>query len=347
MFLGRREVCAPHSVHTFNPQNIAAQEIWIEPPVLLACRLLPHATVCLISASNPCKTRQVIADEYYWFFFGMCSIIDPVTLMPNLVPTPPSETLHEVSRTIRELQDALENLDVSIERPSRSARLSRWLRKNRGLTSFTALVFLIGIAAGSYLLGLKINKLADLKIDTHIASAIEPAKKELQSAESNTRRLEEKLVILQCKVLAQQIAAIPVSQLREHRDELRDARTQLAAVDADAPGFWPTTFQLITLLSRATSAVEIEKPKEIVISNVSDFPFAGELGERIVLVGEIKNTVFNDAVVRLDPEVHLQNVTFNDCVIIFPDTPKPSSSLRQIAAQLLSSNLLHATIRGS
>jgi hypothetical protein len=267
--------------------------------------------------------------------------------MSALAPAPPPETLHEVSRTIRELQDALENLDVYIEKPSRSSRPSEWLRKNRGLTSVTAAVFLMGIAAGSYFLGLKISKLAGVKLDTHIATAFEPAKKELQSAESNTRRLEAKLVILQSKVLAQQISALPVSQLREHREELRDARTQLAAVDADTPGFWPITFQLITLLSRATSAVETEKPKEIIISNVSDFPFAGELGQRIVLAGQIKNTVFTDAVVRLDPEVHLDNVTFNGCVIIFPDTPKPSSTLREIAAQLLSSNLPHATIHGS
>ena len=277
----------------------------------------------------------------------MCLILEAVTPMPNLVPTPPSETLSEVSRTIRELQDALESLDVSIENPSRSARFSRWLRNNRGLTFLTALVFLIGIAAGSYFLGLKIYKLAGVNIDTRIANAFEPAKKELQSAESNTKRLEEQLVILQCKVLAQQIAAIPVSQMREHREELRNARTQLATVNADTPGYWPTTFQLITLLSRATSAVEIEKPKEIVISNVSDFPFAGELGERIMLSGQIKNTVFTDVVVRLDPEVHLENVTFNNCVIIFPDTSKPSSSIRDIAAQLLSSNLPHATIHGS
>ncbi len=267
--------------------------------------------------------------------------------MSALAPAPPPETLHEVSRTIRELQEALEQLDVSIEKPARSARVSRWLRRNRSVTSVTTLVFLIGIAAGSYLLGIRIYKLASVKIDTHIVTAFEPAKKELQSVENNSRRLEGMLVILQSKVLAQQIAALPVSQLREHREELREARTQLAAVDADIPGFWPTTFQLITLLSRATSAVEIEKPKEIVVSNVSDIPFAGELGARVVLVGQIKNIVFNDAVVRLDPDVHLENVTFNGCVIIFPNTTKPSDALREIATQLLSSNLPRATIRGS
>ncbi|HEY4838666.1 MAG TPA: hypothetical protein VIH72_08670 [Candidatus Acidoferrales bacterium] len=267
--------------------------------------------------------------------------------MPNLVPAPPPETLLEVSRTIRELQSALENLDVYIEKPSRSTRLSQWLRKNRGLAFVITLVLLTGIAAGSYFLSLKINRLVGVRLDTHIATVFEPAKKELQAAESNTKRFEATLVILQCKVLAQQFAALPVSQLPEHRVELRDARTQLAAVDPDTPGFWPTTFQLITLLSRATSAVEIEKPKEIEISNVSDFPFAGELGQRIVLAGQIKNTVFNDAVVRLDPEVRLQNVTFNNCVIIFPDTPKPSSSLREIASQFLSSNLPRVTIHGS
>jgi hypothetical protein len=266
--------------------------------------------------------------------------------MSALAPTPPPETLSEVSRTIRELQDALEQLDVSIEKPSRSARVSHWLRRNRRVASVTALVLLCGIATGSYFAGIRIYKVAGLKLDSHVTTAIDPISKQIQATQADTRRIEGMLIVLQSKVLIQQVAALPQLQLREHREELREARKQLATASPETPGFWPATFQLITLLSRATSAVEIEKPKEILVSDVSGVPFAGEFGDRIVLAGRIKNSMFSDAVVRLDPEVHLENVTFTDCIIIFPDAPKPSKSLQQIATEFLSSDLLRTTIHG-
>jgi hypothetical protein len=268
--------------------------------------------------------------------------------MSILVPAPPPpETLNEVSRTIRELQDALEQLDVSIEKPSRSAKLSLWFRRNRNLASVTALTVLFGLAAGSYFLGVRIYKVAGVKLDSRVTTAIDPLSKQIQAAQADTRRLEGMLIVLQNKVLIQQLSALPQLQLREHREELREARKFLATANPETPGFWPATFQMITLLSRATSAVEAEKPKEIFVSDVSGGPFTGEFGERIVLAGQIRNTVFTDAVVRLDPDVHLQNVTFVDCIIIFPDAQKPAKSLRQIASEFLSSDLLRTTIHGS
>jgi len=267
--------------------------------------------------------------------------------MSTLAPAPPPETLNEVSRTIRELQDALEQLDVSIEKPSRSARISRWLRRNRSVASVTALLILGGIATGSYFAGLKIYKAAGVKLDSRVNTAIDPVSRQIQATQADTKRIEGMLIVLQSKVLIQQLAALPQLQLREHREELREARKFLATANPETPGFWPATFQLITLLSRASSAVEVEKPKEILISDISGVPFAGEFGERLVLAGQIRNTVFTDAVVRLDPEVHLENVTFIDCIIIFPDAPKPAKSLQQIASEFLSSDLMRTTIRGS
>jgi hypothetical protein len=268
--------------------------------------------------------------------------------MSALAPAPPPpETLNEVSRTIRELQDALERLDVSIEKPSRSAKLSLWLRGNRNLVSVTALALFLGLATGSYFLGVRIYKVAGVKLDSHVTTALDPVSKQIQAAQADTRRIEGMLIVLQSKVLIQQLAALPQLQLREHREELREARKFLATANPETPGFWPATFQLITLLSRATSAVEVEKPKEILIRDISGVPYAGEFGERIVLAGQIKNTVFTDAIVRLDPDVHLENVTFIDCIIIFPDAPKPAKSLRQIASEFLSSDLMRITIHGS
>lgn len=267
--------------------------------------------------------------------------------MSALAPAPPPETLHEVSRTIRELQDALEQLELSIEKPSMSARVSGWLRQNRARTSITAVAVLFAIAASSYFLGLRIYRVSGVKLDSHIATAIEPVSNQIRGVQADSRRTEGMLIVLQTKVLVQQIASLPELQLREHREELRETRKLLANVSPETPGFWPATFQLINLLSRATSAVEGETPKEILVGDISGVPFNGEFGQHIVLAGQFKNTVFNDVVVRLDPSVHLENVTFVDCVIIFPDDPKPAKSLRQIASEFLSSDLLHTTIRGS
>jgi hypothetical protein len=267
--------------------------------------------------------------------------------MSALAPTPPPETLHEVSRTIRELQEALEQLDVSIEKPSLSAKVSRWLRRDRARRSVTAFAVLFVLAAGFYFLGLRIYKISGVRLDSHIATAIQPVSTQIRSVETDTRRMEGMLVVLQTKLLIQQIASLPELQLREHREELRETRKLLATVSPETPGFWPATFQLITLLSRATSAVDGEQPKEVVVRDISGVPFNGQFGQHIVLAGQLRNTVFSDVVVRLDPGVHLENVTFVDCVIIFPDDPKPAKSLRQIASEFLSSDLLRTTIRGS
>jgi hypothetical protein len=266
--------------------------------------------------------------------------------MSALAPTPPPETLSEVSRTIRELQDALDQLDVSIEKSSLSTRVSRWLRKDRTAASVTALILLGVVVTGSYFAGIRIYKIAGVKLDSHVTNAIDPITKQIQATQADTRRLEGMLIVLQSKVLIQQVAALPQLQLRERREELREARRLLATVNPETPGFWTATFQLITVLSRATSAVEIEKSKETLVSDVSGVPFASEFGDRLVLAGQIKNSIFTDAVVRLDPDVHLENVTFTDCIIIFPDAARPTKSLQQIATEFLSSDLMRTTIHG-
>src|SRR5579864_2043739 len=99
--------------------------------------------------------------------------------MSNLAPAPPPETLSEVSRTIRELQYALEQLDVSIEKPSRSARFSLWLRRNRTASSVSAVLILCAIATGSYFAGLRVYRVAGVKLDSHVAAAIDPVSKQI------------------------------------------------------------------------------------------------------------------------------------------------------------------------
>lgn len=267
--------------------------------------------------------------------------------MSALAPAPPPETLYEVSRTIRELQEALDQLDQSIEKPRLPARIAHWLRKKQASSAVTAFLLLGLVATAFYYIGFRIYGATRTKFDTHIALAIDPLHKQILAADSDTKRMEGMLAVLQTKVLVRELSAVPELQLREHRDELREARKLLAAANPETPGFWPAGFQLIALLSRATSAVEIEKSKEVEVNDFSGGAVPGEFGSRFVLTGQIKNASFTDAIVRLDPDVKLENVSFKDCVIILPDVPKPPKSLQQIASEFLASDLLAVTIHGS
>jgi len=202
-------------------------------------------------------------------------------------------------------------------------------------------------AASFYFIGFKLYGAAGVRLDTHIASALNPLHKEIQAADADTKQMAGMLAVLQTKILVQELGALSGLQLREHRDELREARKFLLSANPETPGFWPAGFQLITLLSRATSAAETGKSKEVALNDFSGGAVPGEFGARFVLTGQIKNTVFTEAVVRLDPEVKLENVTFKNCIIIFPDAPKPPKSLQQIASEFLASDMLGVTIHGS
>ena len=63
--------------------------------------------------------------------------------------------------------------------------------------------------------------------------------------------LQDNINFLEAQSVAAKIAAIPKENLAAHKKELQIIKAELATTPKDAPKFWPTTFQVISLLSQA------------------------------------------------------------------------------------------------
>jgi hypothetical protein len=157
--------------------------------------------------------------------------------------------------------------------------------------------------------------------------------------------IEGTLKLMQAQAAAARYSALPPQELKTHRDELQTVVKNLATVPRDAPNFWPTSFQMISLLSQSSSDVEPTNNKELEFNNSSG-PVDITPGSRVFLSGLITNMVFKDEVVRFDPSVRLSNVTFYNCVFIFPAIQTPARPLEEIVDALLSGNL-NTTITAS
>src|SRR6266699_847516 len=70
--------------------------------------------------------------------------------------------------------------------------------------------------------------------------------------------IEGTLKLLQAQVVIAKYSASKPQELKIHHDELASVKTTLLDAPRNAPNFWPTTFQVITLLSQATSNPTIQ-----------------------------------------------------------------------------------------
>jgi hypothetical protein len=171
-----------------------------------------------------------------------------------------------------------------------------------------------------------------------------------QSTTDNLSRINEALKLIPAQIAVAQYSTIPPKELNAHRDELRKIKTTLASTKRDTPGFWPATFQLITLLSKATSPVEPQHAMLDLtdVSGIGARAFSYPPGSVIKLHKQIGDSVFTDAIIYLDSNVVLRNVTFINCTLVLPEIQTPPMPLEEIGNQLLSaSDLSHITITGS
>jgi hypothetical protein len=182
---------------------------------------------------------------------------------------------------------------------------------------------------------------AEAQFQTHTTDTLN------RTAERVTR-IEGTLGILQAQTAATKYSTIPVKELKRHRDELSDVRKNLASLPLDTPNLWPASFQIITLVSRATSDVEkIAEQPEGSMDNVVSDPIGGIRpveNSRIVLRNLVQGVVFKNSIVRFDPSVRLVNDVFINCVFIFPATQNPPKPLQEIGKTLLTSDLAKVTI---
>jgi hypothetical protein len=176
----------------------------------------------------------------------------------------------------------------------------------------------------------------------------------LASIDKRLGAIESSLAVLQARFVSQKLANVPPGDLKIHREELSVVRSSLAKSKDEVPGFWPSSFEIITLLSKASSSTvdlaKLQNAPESVYSAVT----ADRLGAiapiervRAVLKNHVQGMIFRDSIIRFDPSVTLSNDIFVNCVFIFPPEQNPTGPLQQIGRTLLASNIENVTLNAS
>ncbi len=172
----------------------------------------------------------------------------------------------------------------------------------------------------------------------------------LGNIDTRLDKIDSALALLQGQFATLKYANLPKTQLKTYQKELTSVKNGLASAGKDAPGYWPVSFEVIELLSKSLSGIEPNSRPETTLDDISGFtPQTVKLppGTRYVLKNKISNSVFQDAVVRFDPSVQLENVTFINCVLILPIQINPPPNIQRIGESLLASDLSKVTVRGS
>lgn len=172
-----------------------------------------------------------------------------------------------------------------------------------------------------------------------------------QSTTDSLQQINEELKLVPVQITTGKLSDLPSQELKAHHDELTTLKKTLASADRNTPNFWPTSFQVINLLSRATSPIEAQHS----LVDLSDIDARGNPhflayppGSVLKLHRRIANMTFRDAIIYLDASVILENVTFVNCTIILPDIQIPPPPLQQIGNQLLAaSDLAHLVLTAS
>jgi hypothetical protein len=176
----------------------------------------------------------------------------------------------------------------------------------------------------------------------------------LTAVEGRLTAIEGSLAVLQARIVSQKLASAPQSDLKVHREEINAVRASLASTEDGVAGFWPSSFEIITLLSKATSTeVDFAKLASARESVFNDFSASGPgavspiVGMNVLLKNHIQGLTFRNSIIRFDPSVKLSNDVFVDCIFVFPSEQNPSGPLQQIGRTLLASDLENVTLNAS
>jgi hypothetical protein len=247
--------------------------------------------------------------------------------------------LTAVWKSVHKIEKEIKEIKTNLPKPSFS--FWRWFWTERNWSIGAMLVLLGAVATCIWYIG-------GLILDNHLGSALGPTNRDIATINGQIGDIKNEIAIMRAQFAATKYSAVPPQEMKQHRTELTEIKDNLAAVKRDTPGFWPASFQVINLLSRATSPVQPKYP----LLDLSDIHGAGgEIfkyppGSVLKLHKIIENVILRDAIVYLDSNVVLHNVTFIDCTLVLPEVQQsPPRPLQQIGDQLLTtSDLSHITL---
>jgi hypothetical protein len=126
-----------------------------------------------------------------------------------------------------------------------------------------------------------------LVLDSHIDSAIRPLQEQTTKLDGDIKSLTGIVEGLKLRVSALRFTAIPAADPKSRIEELKKFKITLTKTPQNTPEYWPVAFQIITLLSKATSPVE---PKHSLI-DVNGAHWGGDIQ---LSPGECSHIAFAD-----------------------------------------------------
>jgi hypothetical protein len=244
--------------------------------------------------------------------------------------SPNPEENSSLWRFAHKLEKKLDDLTAHVNTPTPWDKL--WGERSWLIPFLVSLMF--AVLGGLWYVG-------GLAVDKHIASGIGPLQTKIDG-------LQGSVSVLQSQVAYSKLSSVPTTEIKSHKNELISIKNDLAKSPRTVPGFWPASFQLINLLSKTTFNVEPSTENEALYDNViGPIKVYSLPGRRYFLKDRIANLVFKDAIIRFDQSVQLENVTFINCILIFPNEANPSRTLQEIGNRLLTSDVSDVTITTS
>jgi hypothetical protein len=194
----------------------------------------------------------------------------------------PDDPLAGLRAKIGELQDDINTLK---ERPQKPGFLA-WVWQERNWSIAVIVAVLIAVSGAIWYVG-------GLILDKHVQSAVTTANAPLQTdihrLDGDVQHVSAVVSVLQAQIAAQKYAVTPAKDLKSHRDELNSIKGKLVTVPNNTPGYWPISFQIISLASKAASDLEnvAQQPGESsydnVVSNKLGVGFCPIENSRVVL----------------------------------------------------------------
>jgi hypothetical protein len=245
------------------------------------------------------------------------------------------EGLPAVWRAVHKLEKDFSEHLANLNRPSFWSKV--WVERNWVIP--TALLVFGCLCSGIWWIG-------GLAFDHRFNSDLGPLSGDVHAVYGDVRQLAANVSDLQNQIAILRLSAIPTHELKNHVEELKRIKTTLSQTPKGTPDYWPTAFQVITLLSRAVSNPTVTKSS--LIENVTGPPgsYAFNSGD-FVLKGVVTGGVFRNSIIRVDPNARLANDRFENCVLVLPYVQNPSEPLQRIGNELLaSSDLSNLSIGG-
>jgi hypothetical protein len=271
-----------------------------------------------------------------------------VIVMPDRSANP--ESVPALRKEVKELAHDIEVIQESITAAKEPTRWQVWNSEHpiwSKVVPGLIVALIVAVVSG---IGLLIHTSTNSYIDGRVRGLIKPLGEQVGKIDERTSRMDGELIVLTARLAATKYSNAPNKDLKEHRDELTAIKKNLATARTDTPDFWPTSFQIITLVSKTNFDVNPSDKPILTLDGATGVfwrAFALPPGAHILLKHVINDSVFHDVVVTLDSSVELRNVTFVNCVLILPAQENPPKPIQNIGSALLAADLAKVTIKES